>query len=112
MLIGQWLLQKCQSSIGNGEAAVELAARDVRVNVLESKKIISVLHRSQLGDFSTLLNHSRAFSGRLYFFAWSSMASRREGKTASKAARGVGAAIVEYAIGKESKIRGATDQLE
>ena len=39
------------------------------------------------------------------------MASRKEGKTASKAARGVGAAIMEYAIGKESKIRGATEQL-
>lgn len=103
LLVGQWLLQKCQTSIGNGEAAIQLAARDVGIKVLKIKMTISVFQRSQLDYFSTLLNHSRAFSGRLYFFAWSSMVSRKEGKTASKAARGVGAAIVQYAIGEEAR---------
>lgn len=42
----------------------------------------------------TFSNHCMAFSGKLYFFAWARTSWANEGKTASKAARSVVAAIL------------------
>ena len=87
LLISERLFQS-QTGVGDGETAIQLSTRDIDIHGLETLPVrfyfIALIPLFQLYTFS---NHWRAFSGKLYFFAWAKRSWANEGKTDSNDSR-------------------------